>query len=519
MLLCVRLPDGGHVEIEAREDETYARAIWLSGKMPPLPLCGGLGLCGNCAIRFASSPPEIHAVEKTYFSALELANGWRLGCRHFVPEGKGAIEIEIRADIISRMTPTFYLPGEIGNADVVLGVDLGTTSIQWRALQIANGDFAAEGDFTNPQAGAGPDVLCRLQFAATPKNRELLANLVWTELAKVIRRLKKRGLTIPRICVAANSAMTEILLNMDTSGLESEPWSLSFQGGEILETTSKEIPGSPQLIIPPLFSPFVGGDIAAGLIWLLDKGERPPFALADLGTNAEIALLADSEHLFLTSVPMGPAMEGVGPACGRPAAPGVVTRFQLGPMGIAPSENSANPRGISATGYLSMLAILLRLGILNREGQFTSPEAMPLAAKVASDIHEGANGPELKLTQDLFITASDVETLLKAKAAFTLGLRKIFQAAEITPWELKNLFLAGALGSHARIEDLETTGFLPPGLGARVRFIGNSSLAGACLLAMRPHQMSLVQKLKTRVLQLVDAADFQNDYVAAMRWG
>ena len=60
---------------------------------------------------------------------------------------------------------------------LVLAIDLGTTSLCWRALN-AQGTPLAEGRALNPQAGAGADIMSRLAVASTAEGRELLAQLV-----------------------------------------------------------------------------------------------------------------------------------------------------------------------------------------------------------------------------------------------------------------------------------------------------------------------------------------------------
>ena len=93
------------------------------------------------------------------------------------------------------------------------------------------------------------------------------------------------------------------------------------------------MPGLPPIYIPPLPAPFVGGDVSAGLAALLEADIPRPFVLADLGTNGELALVTEAGDLWLTSVPLGPALEGIGTECGQLGGPGVVTGFMLTPMG------------------------------------------------------------------------------------------------------------------------------------------------------------------------------------------
>ena len=124
--------------------------------------------------------------------------------------------------------------------------------------------------------------------------------------------------------------MTDIFLNRDVEGLCAAPYRLARSGDETVT-----LPDLPPVYIPPLPAPFVGGDISAGLAALLDANIPRPFVLADLGTNGELALVTEAGGLWLTSVPLGPALEGIGPECGQLAGPGVITGFALAPSGVA----------------------------------------------------------------------------------------------------------------------------------------------------------------------------------------
>jgi len=53
----------------------------------------------------------------------------------------------------------------------------------------------------------------------------------------------------------------------------------------------------------------------------------------------------------------------------------------------------------------------------------------------------------------------------------------------VLPDELRAIYIAGALGEHSNLIDLETLGFFPPGSSHKSRVVGNTSLKGAILLA------------------------------------
>lgn len=522
--------DACGVDVPALPGENLARAIWLSGAVAPRPLCLGLGRCGLCRVRYVEEAPPPLPGEEAVLTPVELAAGWRLACHRSVP-GAGTLTLELE--------PTAFAAPASGEPGVetpptaqaaALGVDLGTTSLQWRAVALGAGPFPgalASGAALNPQAGAGADIMSRLAFARTPEGLAKLGRLARGALAGIVQELAGRGLAPVRICVAANTAMTDIFLGRDVTGLCAAPYRRSHAGG-----CTVELAGLPPVIIPPLPAPFVGGDLSAGLAAMLERGAPRPFVLADLGTNGELALLTGEDRLFLASVPLGPALEGIGPECGSMAAPGVVTEFRLGATGPLPvlfgeEERAALPvteaRGISATGYLSLLALLFRLGVLDRDGHFSRPEApsLPLGRRLAALVGAGPGGARLPLGPGLWLSAGDVELLLKVKAAFAVALKALCAQAGVAPTGLRLLALAGALGEHVRLTDLKELGFVPGVPEGRIAAVGNTALAGACLLAAEPGRLPALSALCERatVLELTQAPDFQEAYLTQMRLG
>lgn len=507
MKLVLRDAQGHETAVTAHPGQKLSEAIWLSGKVAPLALCGGLGLCGLCKVRYATVAPEPGQEDQEKLSHEDLAAGWRLACHQRVPD---------QEELILELTGLISSPGRKSCASrarkVALGIDFGTTSIYWRAIDSTG--TVAEDIFTNPQAGSGADVISRLAFASAPEGLEKLSRLSLDAINSILAALSDAGCSPSLACVAANSAMTEILLCKDVTGLLAAPYHLSFSGNEIVPL---EVPGWVPLptVIPPLPAPFIGGDIVAGLLPLLHCPR--PFLLADLGTNAEFALLTEEDQLFLASAPLGPALEGIGPKCGKPFGPDVIGEFALTPEGIGIKGGNRPITGISATGYISLLALLLRAGGMDAEGHFVDSGFTPLAGKLSGKLL----ADRLYLAENQFLECSDVELLLKVKAAFRLALDSTLEAAGMAPAGLDSFYLAGALGEFARLSDLETLGFIPTGLVRKTRVLGNSSLEGACLLAANPEKLGALADLcaNAEILQLAEANNFLEQYVKSMYWG
>ena len=419
-----------------------------------------------------------------------------------------------------------------------LAVDLGTTSLQWQHLASSPQGFRViwQGKAVNPQMGAGSDVVSRLSVAGTAKGRERLSSLTREALQGLVERseavMRAEGLPggVSALCLAANTAMTAITLGLDTGSLARAPYSLPYAGGQW-----EELPGLPRLWTPPQLSPFVGGDISAGYAALALDPERPappyPFLLADLGTNGEFILALAPDKALAASVALGPALEGIGLSHGTEARPGAIVGFSLSPRGLEASflpdghpAGSASPPlpGITGTGYMSLITLLLSSGAMDREGHFTPGNCgalkrffTPEKALAAEDV-----GDWLPLPFALRLTARDVEEVLKVKAAFSLGLHRLLDRAGLASRDLARVYVAGALGSHVNKHALEELGFFPHGMESRIEAAGNSSLAGASLLLRNPEvRPSLLQWAATvTTIDLASDPVFTQTFAEHMRF-
>lgn len=567
--------------------QTLEQALFLAGLFPGLPLCSGQGKCGLCRVRFVNSAPPPRGAERKKLSAEKIEQGWRLSCLH--PATACEVQVPQRKQAVKAPES---IVGELE-----LAVDMGTTGLHWSALHA--GKVVARGRELNPQMGLGSEIMSRLAYGASEAGRRTLSQLVSKRLEELCARLGE----VKNLCISGNPAMTSLLLQQDVSTLARVPYSLPDACGGV-----REIPGSslPPAYIPPHFAPFVGADISAGLAALILSDDPPPFpfVLADMGTNGEFLLVLSKNTVLAASVPLGPALEGVGLSFGRAASPGSVCRFELTPAGLATvpcedtddsslagGEHSQSPRsfmagaentdnagagehtspshagnipvscaestgrgclsnnhmgpdepGISGTGYLSLVALLLRHGLLDASGRFTTGST-PLTRRLERelfDLHgetalrlpgpkhsagsmQHVRGPQAaragqpSAAGGMYLAASDVEELVKVKAAFNLALTRLCAEGGVAGHELGALCLAGAMGRHVNTADLETLGFLPRGSAPVVRKVGNTSLRGAELLLASPDARRYVESLPApRVLDLATEPDFAQSYVTRM---
>ncbi len=477
----------GHYYLDA--GATLAANLFKTGFLAGVPLCSGLGLCGRCRVIFHSGAPQPSSRDREYLSAGELSRGHRLACAH-LPGSDMVFEVPQQQSLEIFEWSSDFSP-------LAAGVDLGTTSIKWGFMHPRSS--ISKGSGLNPQMGAGSEVMSRLAYAA-----ESLEN--FGQLQELVLEKVRKILALPDIIMPAaltgNPAMIHILLGLDISGLLGHPYSLGDTAGGYFS-----LPGIQQeVFIPPLLSPFVGADVSSGLAWLRLKEKADfPFLFLDLGTNGEMVLATGPGQYYCTSVAMGPALEGVGLRFGSPFGESVATGFDYTGKGIQPDTKDWNGR-VSGSGYVALISLLLRLRCMDTAGRFRQPGSR-LADKVEMQ------GNRVAVGNKFFLEGRDVEEILKVKAAFTLGLDYLLQKTSMSMQQVPRIYLAGALGEHVRMQDLEELGFLPRGASHKCRVAGNTSLKGALLLAGDQAARNWVRKLPRKMQSLPLGGD--KEYVNA----
>ncbi len=524
---------GKTYRLPIRGGETLAQTLWLDTALLPPALCSGLGQCGACRVQVIpnQAAPFPLLIEENILGALAIEQGWRLACRHapcdgmqvFIPSGQSdckGTDGQSAESLQGQVPQQKHAPSTL-SPPYGLAVDVGTTSVHWRCID-ANGKSLWQGQCLNPQLGAGSDVMSRLRMAASSEGRSRLARPIQRLVQELCSRSQGQ---IREVCLAGNTAMTTLFLDKDCQGLLAAPYTVPEAGGR-----QASLEGLPPLWLPPQPAPFIGGDVAAGMAFLLDEKTPYPFLLADMGTNGEFVLALSEKKSWLASVPMGPALEGIGLTYGGVAGPDSIVGFTLAPYGInaVPWEGKTPllPR-ISGTGYLSLISLLLRCGVLLADGSLAKKSPSPLAKRILDQVQYTASGEwRLPLPFNVALLARDVEEIMKVKAAFSLAVEALLHAAGLVDEQGSlekplRCILAGALGEHAPVQALEVVGFIPRGFGESLQVSGNTSLQGAVRLlqSLSLRERIIAWSRHCKVLPLTDRADFMEDYVRHMHFG
>jgi uncharacterized 2Fe-2S/4Fe-4S cluster protein (DUF4445 family) len=407
-----------------------------------------------------------------------------------------------------------------------LAVDLGTSRVVIRLLNLENGSTLGESAFDNPQGVIGPDILMRIHFADSIEGLNQLNELIIQGLNLEIGLLCEKCATLPEniylMAVAGNTTMTHLFLKIEPHWIIREPYIPGTNRPGLVKAAELGIVVNPfaWVMTFPNIGSYFGGDLIAGILFS-GISKRPETAiLVDVGTNAEV-VLGNENWLIACAGAAGPALEGGVTRMGMMAGPGVIDKISINPetmeFNIHTIENKP-PVGICGSGLIDLAAQLFLTGMIDIRGKFI-PLNCGIRLKEADEIPylEVVPAADSATGKDLSITQVDIDSLIRSKAAMFTILETITNTVGIGFSELSTFYVAGTFGSFINPFSAISIGMLPDIPLEFYRPLGNSSLGGATLVLIEPACIAEIDKIKDRItyLELNVNQDFMNRFSAA----
>ncbi|MCL2023113.1 MAG: ASKHA domain-containing protein, partial [Oscillospiraceae bacterium] len=302
--------------------------------------------------------------------------------------------------------------------------------------------------------------------------------------------------TVDSCVVVGNTVMLHLLFGADCSGLGRYPYTPEFLDCRQETGAFFRWDWTDKVLSPPCLHAFCGADITAGLLTILNSDAGFDVLLADLGTNAELALLT-RDKILLTSAAAGPVFEGHGLLYGMPALDGAISGFSLlGEQKRMETVGDAPPKGVCASGLIDVLAALRRQYVIDKNGVI--------------------NG-DYRLVGELKITQKDVRSFQLAKAAVAAGIRLLCDREKVDTADM-DIRVSGALGSAMDFENACALGLFPRALS--IKALGNSALEGGKIYANSPDAQRLAQEIARRAeyLDLSLLPEFQDVLLGEMNF-
>lgn len=406
-------------------------------------------------------------------------------------------------------------------------VDLGTTTVSVRIVDLAKGIILAEMTGYNDQVHCGEDVISRINYAGTAVRLEELRAMALATVNRLILHAAERCNAalddVHCAVISGNTVMTHLLLGITPEYLRLDPYTPAVLAVPEMRASEAEIAINPSGIV--CFSPstgsYVGGDITAGLLCTGMTKSDDISLFIDVGTNGEI-VLGNADFLLTCACSAGPAFEGGGIGCGMRAMEGAVNSVTVDATTGQPlvgAIGGGKARGICGSGMIDLLGELLlsgwidRSGRLARDGKSTFIEIEGRRAR-----YRLAGSGESFSGTPLFITEQDIDNIMRAKAAIYSACALLLWHAGIGFSDLSRVYVAGGFGRHLSIENAVIIGLLPDIPVDRFTYLGNASLEGSTRLLLSEEYRILQRDTAHRMTYINLSAEvgYSDQYSAAL---
>ena len=416
-------------------------------------------------------------------------------------------------------------PADTSERNFGLAFDIGTTTISGQLVDLNTRKILGTKATYNKQASFGSDVITRIIYAQKQEGLEQLHLVVIDCLNAITQELVQEHKVdlndVTCVICAGNTTMIHLLLEVDPTYIRREPYVPTLNFVPTLRAAEAGVRINPHglLYCVPGISSYVGADVTAGVLSSgLDK-QKDLSILIDIGTNGEV-VLGNEEFLIATSASAGPAFEGSGVGCGMRSGYGAIQKVIIDKDFKINFETigSRKPRGICGSGYIDIIAEMLKVGILDKDGKIK-----PLKHK---RIRENEFGKEFVVAfkdesdsdSDIVINEADIDNLKRAKAAIYAATCILSKHLSVNLEQAENIFIAGGFGTSLNITNAIKIGLLPDVSGNKFKFVGNSSLAGARLVLLSGEALNKSVEIARKMthFDLSTETRYMDEYVAAL---
>ncbi len=407
-----------------------------------------------------------------------------------------------------------------------LAVDLGTTTLVTRLVDLSSGKILEETSFINPQTEIGLDILTRIHHAGQERGLAKLQKLVVERLNREVEDLTTRkgfdARAIVAASVAGNTTMTHLFLGLDPYWICREPYIPLVNKVPILEASDLGVkihPDAPVFVFPNVGSYF-GGDVIAGILASGMTRRADVSILVDIGTNAEI-VLGNEDWLMACAGAAGPALEGGVASIGMTAGPGAIDKVtrdpSTGEFQVRTIDHKP-PVGICGSGLIDLVAQLYLAGMIDMRGKYIPERCGNLLREIEGMMCYVLVPAEKSATgRDLALSQPDIDALLRSKAAMYTILTTVTRMANVSMRDFKDFIVAGTFGSYIDPQSAITIGMVPDLPPETYKPLGNTSVTGASMALLSEKARDEIYEIRNKVtyVELNVNQEFMNLFSAA----
>ncbi len=417
-------------------------------------------------------------------------------------------------------------PGDTAARNYGICFDIGTTTLSAQLVDLNAQKILGTKATYNKQINFGSDVITRIIHAHSQEGLAQLHAAVTDELNRLVLELIQGHAVdlndVTCVVCAGNTTMIHLLLQVDPTYIRRDPYVPTANFVPVIRAHEAGLKINPRGLLSciPGVASYVGGDITAGVLSCgLDKQEDVCL-LIDIGTNGEV-VLGNKDFLISAAASAGPAFEGSGMQAGMRAAKGAIQKVRIDPKTFAVTCDVIGGGlacGICGSGYIDILAQLLKLGIADKSGK--------LQAKECGRVRKGDLGWEFVIMDQqasgrsggIVITEADIENIKRAKAAIYAACSSLLKHMGFDFSSIKKFFIAGGFGTYLDVPNAISLGLLPDMELKRFIFVGNSSLAGARSVLLSGQAALAAEDIARKItyLELSVQSDYMDEYMAAL---
>ncbi|MFN2120286.1 MAG: ASKHA domain-containing protein [Anaerolineales bacterium] len=410
------------------------------------------------------------------------------------------------------------LPGRVDEYSPLWGaaIDIGTTTVTLWLVDLVTGRVRTQVSEYNGQIARGEDVISRIVFSGKNGGADELRHRVLDTINGLVEIACKRTRTQPaeivKASIAGNSTMMHLLLGIPASSIRLSPFITSVNHLPLMTASEVGIGIHPEATVDclPGVASYVGADITAGVLSSgLDDAQDVTLFL-DVGTNGE-TVLGNRDWLVTCACSAGPAFEGAGVVNGMRATTGAIEEVWINSHTYEPTYRvigGGKPVGLCGSGLISLLSELFLTGLVDKGGNVNLSTGNP---RLREGAHGGeyvvAHGSETESGQDIAITHTDIDNLLRAKAAIFAGFTVLADDVGIPLETVDRVLVGGSFGKYINVEKAVQIGLLPDMDWSRFEFLGNTAVRGAYYALLDRQRRERITEIARRMTYVELSAD------------
>ena len=454
-------------------------------------VCGGKGTCEKCLVKLEPDGREVLACQYHIQSDLTVTIP---GSSRFFEQKILEHGIDTKTDLAATVHEKYQ--GKISTEKIFgMAVDIGTTTVVAKLIDMSDGECHATEAALNPQSRYGDDVISRIAYAQTDEKltelHKAIIDCVNDLTTKLCQKSSINANHIYEICVVGNTTMNHIFLKLPVTQLGQAPYKAFSLDAHDTPAAQFHLKMNPAGNIHTVenIAGFVGSDTTAVALAVDIDSTEETTLVVDIGTNGEL-VLGTKKRLYAASCAAGPTLEGARITCGSRATQGAIEAvvvneddIDLDVIGNYPASS------ICGSGLIDAVAVMLDLGVIDRTGRFVEPAKLKgkVPPAIFSRIREEQSQPAFILSENdgagtVFLTQKDIRETQLAKAAIRAGIKLLQKRIGLEDCDIEHILLAGAFGNYIRKESALRIGLLPAVPVERIHFVGNAAASGARML-------------------------------------